>query len=272
MRKKTSIIYRTVILGLILCLIPLFLSSPKATNSRQQRLETTGVKIVVLNYHKIDDVDMPLSVAPVEFDKQMAYLKANGYHAITPDQLAAHLESGANLPEKPLLITFDDGYADNYTNAYPVLKKYGFTATFFVVTDFLSRYPQYLTWDQAREMQKNGMKIASHTMEHQSLTALSDEAIMAELTGARQALDYQLGAQPQYFAYPTGTYDLHIAQLIEKAGYKAAFTIKYGNVDMASNRFALERVPIFRTENTFKSFCQRLRHIPFFERFGLIKS
>lgn len=272
MRRKRTGICLYGVLGVLLFLLPLALSGPKAIDARKLAYEKTDAKIVVLNYHKIDDVNIALAVAPQEFEAQMAYLKSGGYHAITPDQLVGNLKRGEALPPKPLLITFDDGYADNYVNAYPILKKYGFTATVFVVTDYLSRYPNYMTWDQAREMKQNGFTIASHTMSHQSLTQLSDKQIAAELAGSREALDYQMGKQPQYFAYPTGAYDLRVAKLVEDAGYEAAFTIKYGNVDRACNLFALERVPVFRTGDTFKSFLQRVRYIPIFERMGWIKS
>lgn len=260
--------------GLItwLCLLPLLMSSPKALDVKYIQEQKNDTKIVILNYHKIDDVKIALSVAPADFDEQMSYLKAKGYHSITPDQLLDNLENGAPLPDKPLLITFDDGYLDNYTNAYPILKKYGFTATIFVVTDFLDREPQYITWAQARELTQAGFKIASHTMQHKSLVTLSDEEIKSELVGSAAALNYQLGKQSQYLAYPTGTYNLRIAAMLKEAGYRGAFTIKYGNVDKASNFFALERVPVFRTDNTFKSFYRRLQYIPIFERLGWIKS
>lgn len=241
-------------------------------DAKYVRRQKADMRIVVLNYHKVDDMSIALSVSPVDFDKQMAYLGAKGYHTITPDQLADNLENGAQLPEKPLLITFDDGYADNYKNAYPILKRYGFKATIFVVTDFLSRYPNYITWAQAKEMSENGIKIASHTMQHKSLLELSDEEIRAELEGSAQAINYHLGEQPQYLAYPTGTYNLHIADLVRASGYRAAFTIKYGNVDKASNLYALERVPVFSTNNTFKNFCRRLQFLPVFERLGWVKS
>lgn len=261
-------------IGLIfwLCLLPLVLSGPKALDAKYLQAQKNDAKIVILNYHKIDDMKIALSVSPADFDEQMAYLKAKGYHSITPDQLMDNLDNGALLPDKPLLITFDDGYLDNYANAYPILKKYGFTATFFVVTDFLDREPQYMSWAQARELTQAGFKIASHTMQHKSLTTLSDEEIKSELAGSASALNYQLGAQSQYLAYPTGTYNLQIAAMAKAAGYRGAFTIKYGNVDKASNFFALERVPVFRTDRTFESFYRRLRYIPIFERLGWIKS
>ncbi|HEY3426639.1 MAG TPA: polysaccharide deacetylase family protein, partial [Negativicutes bacterium] len=91
--------------------------------------------IPVLNYHQVEDnVNNPLTLSNQEFEEQMAYLHRHGYNSITPDQLIMHLRTGAALPDKPVLITFDDGYRDNYMNAYPIMKKYGFTGTVFLIT------------------------------------------------------------------------------------------------------------------------------------------
>ena len=232
----------------------------------------SGPKIVVLNYHKVDDMDISLSIPPREFDAQMKYLKDNDYHTITPDELYAALDGEGELPENPVLITFDDGYADNYENAYPILKKYDFKATMFVISDFVGNKAHYITWDEAREMSKNGITIESHTVDHRSMTDLTNEQLKKELVDSKKKIEEEMGEPVDFIAYPTGTYNLHIAQLVKDAGYKAAFTIKYGNVDMASNVYALERAPIFHTEDTHKSFLERIRYAPIFESFGWIKN
>ena len=202
----------------------------------------------------------------------MAYLKENGYTTIAPGELYDSLANGTELPEKPVLITFDDGYEDNYQNAYPILKKYGFKATIFVITGFLDKQKNYLTWQQAQEMEQDGISIESHTVNHKSMTELTDDQLRDELVNSKKEIEKRLDKKVDFVAYPTGTYNLHIANLVKEAGYKAAFTIKYGNVDKASNVYALERVPVFHTENTFKSFLERVRYVPLFERLGWIKS
>lgn len=231
-----------------------------------------GTKVMVLNYHKVDNMNISLSVLPKDFDAQMAYLAEHGYHTITPGELYDSLSTGEELPENPVLITFDDGYKDNYQQAYPILQKYGFKATVFVITGFLDKQPNYLTWQQAKEMEQNGISIESHTVSHKSMTELTDDQLREELVNSKKAIENHLDKKVDFVAYPTGTYNLHIANLVKEAGYKAAFTIKYGNVDKASNVYALERVPIFHTENTFKSFLERVRYVPLFERLGWIKS
>ncbi len=228
--------------------------------------------IPVLNYHKVDNVRHSLSIAPREFEKQMAYLAENGYHTITPDQLISYIKQGSSLPEKPIMITFDDGYADNYTNAYPILMKYGFTATIFVVTNLVGQDPRFMTWDQAREMEQNGITFGSHTANHRPLTNLPLPQVAAELTESFAKMEKELGQPPRFFAYPTGTHNPQVEEAVYNAGYQAAFSIRYGLVGPESNLFALERIPIFSCQKTFRSFFVRLNGAPLLERLGFIKN
>lgn len=264
--------WKRIALLLLLLLIPLLASSPKQMTATMVADSENGTKVMVLNYHKIDNTFISLAVRPDDFEAQMKYLSENGYHTISPDELYDSLAGTGELPENPVLITFDDGYVDNYTNAYPILKKYGFKATIFVITSFLGKDKNYMTWDQARELDANGISIESHTVDHKSMTDLTDEQLRMELVESKKKAEKELGHPVEYMAYPTGTYNLHIAEMVKEAGYKAAFTIKYGDVDKASNIYALERVPIFHTEDTNKDFLERIRYTPIFERFGWIKS
>jgi len=228
--------------------------------------------VPVLNYHKVDTLNHALSISPQEFEDQMEYLYKEQYNTITPDQLMAYLKYGKQLPDKPIMITFDDGYLDNYTNAYPIMKKYGFTATIFIVTNLVGQDSRFMTWDQVREMQQNGMVFGSHTVNHTSLTSLTKEQIMGELTQSRDEIARQLGKPPKYFAYPTGTYNAGIEGMVRSAGYKAAFTIQYGQVGADSDLYALERIPIFKGQKTFRSFFIRLNGAPILEGLGFYKS
>ena len=231
-----------------------------------------GPKILVLNYHQIQNKSTSLSIPLADFDAQMNYLNSHGYVSITPDELYSGLNGELELPKKPVLITFDDGYADNYTNAFPILKSYGMRATIFVIPAFVGVYDNYLTWDEIREMEDGGITIESHTMNHYKLEELADDEIRSELLNSKQILEENLGHPVEFLAYPTGTYNLHIAGIAKEVGYKGAFTIKYGNVDLGSNFFALERVPIFNTAgHTMKNFYERIEYRQSFEEFGWIK-
>ena len=248
-RHIIGLAFLTMVLFLAgLCLLPMHQQQAEMAESTTSDNTESGPQILVLNYHKVSDEFMSLAVAPADFDWQMRYLKEHNYHAITPDELYAALEGNGTLPENPVLITFDDGYQDNYDNAYPILKKY-----------------------ECREMEKNGMTVASHTVDHKSMTDLTNDQLRAELVESKKKAEAELGHEVKYMAYPTGTYNLHIAQLVREAGYKAAFTIKYGGVSRKSNIYALERVPIFHTEQTNKDFVERIHYTPLLANFGWTK-
>lgn len=262
------------LLAVVLCLsivaVSAVSSTPIAVGNFRGNIKVSDVP--VLNYHKVDDYYHALSISPSEFEEQIKYLYNSGYHTITPDDLIASLKYGNDLPEKPILITFDDGYADNYQNAYPILKKYNFTATIFIVTNLVGHDQNFITWEQAREMQENGFVFGSHTVNHIPLTNLPANKIEAELTQSRDEITRQLGSPPRYFAYPTGAYNLEVEDIVRNNGYTAAFTIRYGQASPKSDVFAIERIPIFKGQHTFRSFFVRLNGAPILERFGAIRN
>lgn len=268
---KNRIILAGVVALLLFAAVASSVAGTRAVAGRHyQPADLTDIP--VLNYHKVDAAGIPLSLTLSEFDDQIRYLAENGYHAISPDQLMGYLKYGRALPDKPVLITFDDGYLDNYKNAYPILKMYGFTATVFLVTAFIGNDDRFMTWDQVREMQKNGFVFGSHTVNHLPLNNMSADEALAELTESAAELERQLGAKPRYFAYPTGAYNLKLEELVRQAGYRAAFTIRYGQVGIESDPYALERIPIYHSSQTFRSFYCRITGAPILERLGFFRN
>ncbi len=145
----TIIAVLAILLGALL-----LLAKPQDNPEPAPMLPADDTQVLVLNYHMVNSMFISLAIEPDDFDWQMKYLVDHGYHTITPDELYDFLAGTGKLPERPVLITFDDGYVDNYTTAYPILKKYNLKATIFVVTGFLSKRKGYLTWDQLREMEQ----------------------------------------------------------------------------------------------------------------------
>lgn len=225
--------------------------------------------IPVLSYHQVGDSEPnSLTVPTAEFEKQMAYLSAEGYHTITPDELNAYLTTGAALPAKPVLITFDDGYRDNYENAFPILQKYGMTATIFLVSDFMDRFDNYLTWEQVKELSEAGIYMGSHTLSHFELTALSPEDLHLQLEGGKLATEWQTFKFVEYMAYPCGSYNDEVLSEAKNCGYKGGFSVRYALVHQGDNPYTLSRVPIFAYGSThdFLKFKLRLHGAPLWGR------
>ncbi|MEN6567424.1 MAG: polysaccharide deacetylase family protein [Veillonellales bacterium] len=229
--------------------------------------------VPVLNYHQInDEAHNALTLSSYEFDAQMAYLYKAGYTTISPDQLLDNLQYGKPLPQNPILITFDDGYEDNYQVAYPILQKYHFTATIFLITDFVGRNGRYVSWRQVREMQDNGFSFQSHTLSHILLAKASDEEVTSQLTGSKEALEWRLGKKADYLAYPGGVYDQRVINLTKQAGYRAAFTINLGRNTKECGLFTLNRIPIFEASHTLLRFWLRLKFTETFSALQNFKS
>ena len=202
--------------------------------------------IPVLNYHQINDVDENmLTVSTTEFEMQMAWLEENGYKTITVSELLNALEGKESLPERPVLITFDDGYIDNYQCAFPILKKHNMKACIFLISEYVSLYPNYLTWEQLAEMQLSGIEFGSHTVDHNVLTELSPNSVNHELSDSKSVLERRLGHRVEVLAYPCGFTNEYIKTRVSATGYRAAFTVNLGNVHPGDDLYALNRVPIF---------------------------
>ena len=222
--------------------------------------------VPVLNYHQVEQKNgNPLTLWPDQFEAQMAYLADEGYTTITIDEMMDALEHGTPLPEKPVIITFDDGYADNYEYAYPILKKYGFKATIFLIYDFTNAYPNYLTWEQIDEMKQSGLiRFESHTMTHANLAELdSADELRHEIADSHDLLSEKIGYDMHYIAYPGGRVNPEIEEITRAAGYRGGFTVHYGLSTPTEGHYQMDRIPIFGANmHTLTRFKLRLAFAP----------
>ncbi len=210
------------------------------------------VQVPILMYHYIsvppanaDSIRRGLSVGPDVFRAHLVTLREQGFTSITLTDLAYAIDMGTPLPPKPIVITFDDGYRDNYTNAYPILKEEGFVGTFFVFTKPVEeRNNDYVTWEMVKEMQEGGMEIGSHTLTHADLPGKSEARIQRELQESRRILEEKLGIEVRTLAYPYGEYDSGVAHLARQAGYWIAVTTEGGTIHGQNNIMTLERVRV----------------------------
>ena len=225
-------------------------------------------KVPILMYHSISPASTatmqfrPFTVSPACFAEHMAYLVAQHYTPITVTQLVASRFSGADpLPQKPVVLTFDDGFADFYASALPILKQYSFVATLFVTTAFVnatSRWLQkegetarpMLTWEQLSELPTHGIECGAHSHSHAQLDILPCAMAKAEIEQSKKSLEDHLGRAITSFAYPFGYQTARIRQLVQAAGYTAACAVKHGMSTAQDDPFALRRLMVKADTNS----------------------
>lgn len=207
--------------------------------------------VPILMYHYVrpdpgpgDPVGQDLSVTPEAFAAQIKYLADSGFTSMTIHELAEVRAHKLALPKKPIVLTFDDGYRDFYTNAFPVLKAHGFKTTAYIITGLVDQ-PRYVTWDMISEMDRSGLvEIASHTVNHHELNQLSAAQSRAEVTASRKALEDRLGHSVLDFSYPVGRYNAEDVEILREAGYETAVTTQYGWAKASDDPLELPRVRI----------------------------
>jgi len=197
--------------------------------------QSTGAPPPILMYHYIRSVDQgsdplgyELSVTPDDFNNQITWLREQGYIGVRMDGITRCLHGEAPCPSKAVALTFDDGYADAYTDALPVLKRNGLIATFYIVTNFVGQ-PGYMTWEQVAALRDAGMEIGAHTVSHLDLTSLDWETASFEIVQSKAELDHHLNINVTSFCYPTGLYNAGIEEQVRAAGYLNATTTRWDN-------------------------------------------
>jgi len=187
------------------------------------------LRVPMLMYHYIGNNPDPrdkqrdsLSVSPDKFEEQMVYLASNGYSTTNLDTLYSSLKKVTTLPNKTIILTFDDGYIDFYHNAYPVLRRLNFQATVFIPTGLMNQGP-YLNWSQIQEMKASGLiSFQAHTVKHVYLPSLSDENALFELRESKKVLESYIGSAVNFLAYPFGATNDRIINLTKQAGFTGA--------------------------------------------------
>ncbi len=187
-------------------------------------------------YHDISDVPpddiyrAASNVLPADFSAQLDYLQCAGYATITMSQLFDAMEGRGALPEKAIILTFDDGYSDHYTQAFPALTQRGMSGAFAIITGFVEAGGDYMSWAQIKEMSDAGMEMMSHTQTHIDLNTSDDGSVDEQLRGSRAALEEHTGRPVEFFVYPagepfrSGTEERQgqVVSMLAEAGYRGA--------------------------------------------------
>lgn len=231
-------------------------------------IEPDGHQMVpILTYHDIEQVSKSrFAITSELFEQQLRYLKENGYAAITLEELDRFLQYEEPLPKKTVVITIDDGYKSAKTIAAPLLKKYGFPATFFIYTDFIGGGKNALTWDEVRELKALGFDVEAHSKTHSNLAvppaneSPADRAarLDAEIVATKQLMEKRIGSEMRYFAYPYGGFDPDVVAKVKAAGYKVGFGAKKGSNPFFIDRYRLKRYSVFMEKDLTK-FVQMLQ-------------
>lgn len=230
--------------------VPVNAAGSTARAGQTESAAVSGARVPVLMYHEIGDGPNELYVSEKSLAEQLDLLARQGYHSLTLDQLYSVLTGEAPLPPRPVVFTFDDGYASAYSKAFPLLRRHGFTGVFFIYTNGVGAADR-VTWDELREMKAAGMEIEAHSASHSDLSLLSryPRRLQAETAGARATLEAQLGGPVEYFCYPAGRYNATVIQALQGAGYKAALTTKPGWTSSAQSPYEWRRVRINRSDS-----------------------
>lgn len=227
------------------------LPNPPVDDSVVQSGSEYCLNVPVLMYHHIQPYNLAkergqtsLTVDSVVFDQQMSYLASGGYTSISADELVNALKTHSALPPKPIVITMDDGYKDNFEYAFPVVQKYGLVANIMIPTGLMEN-PGWLTWNDLKTMVDSGRFFAyDHTWSHVALAGASDEKIQTEVMTAKKQLEDHLGKTVNVFAYPYGSENSKAVDILRQNGFSAAFSTIPGKTQCDSFIMTLHRTRV----------------------------
>jgi len=216
-----------------------------------------SISIPVLMYHSVnDELRDSRDVSVKTFESHIKYIAEHGYTSLTAMALYKALKGETPMPAKPVVITFDDGFRDNYTNAFPILKRYHVKAVYFVVSSRSGDdEPDFISWEEMREMEKTGIiDIESHTHRHRKdnleiIGRGGEEEIFEDLTLARKMIGEKLGKECRFLAWPQGHYNAKMLKIAEEAGYYSTFITENGpNISLQDGkirRFKVKERSVF---------------------------
>jgi peptidoglycan/xylan/chitin deacetylase (PgdA/CDA1 family) len=204
----------------------------------------------ILLYHEVTDypeklkstkmIDPEYSLPTQKFEEQIAYLYEKRYNVLSIDDIVRP----QTMDSKACAITFDDGYIGNFSYAYPILKKYGYSATLFVSTKYVSMLEQWMTWDQLRDLASCGFSIQSHTVTHPVLEELEDKNIFYELSESKKMIESEIGKDVKYLSLPFGSYKRDVTKIAREVGYAGVLTSVPFSRNWALKPVLIGRIPI----------------------------
>ncbi|MCX5694163.1 MAG: polysaccharide deacetylase family protein [Candidatus Omnitrophica bacterium] len=238
--KKILLSFSLFILSLIIFYF--FWFSPKYT-------------VPILMYHNIGYEKGSFYVSPENFAKQMEYIKKNGYEVITLNELVTNIRGKKPFKRNKVVITFDDGYRDNYEYAFGILKKFSFPATIFIISDFVGKDftsgKEFLNWEQIILMSQDKISFGAHTKTHFNFGSQMDSlAAQEEIAGSKKAIEEKTKLPVDYFCYPSGGFNEKAKELVKQAGFKGACSTNRGFAKFNSDEYELKRIKVTNSDMT----------------------
>ncbi len=215
--------------------------------------------IPILGYHRIGAFrsDHVPTISAAAFERQLALLAALRYRVLSLEQIARIVERGERMPRHSVVITFDDGYVETYTIAWPLLKRHHFSAAVFITPNEVNT-PGFITWEQAAEMSRDGIVIGSHTLRHSYLPLVPPDRVAEELSESKRVIEERIGRPVKFLSYPVGGFTRQIQQQAQQAGYAAACTTNRVASLNGPDQFALRRIKITERDAIVPLFLAKL--------------
>jgi peptidoglycan/xylan/chitin deacetylase (PgdA/CDA1 family) len=226
--------------------------------------EISPSRFSILMYHSVtfpgSGRERRFSCPPSLFERHINYLCSAGYSVLSLTEIHERLVEGGDIPEKTVSITLDDGFGNNYENAYPVLRKYNLPATIFLVAGLIGKTSEWmkgvndighrlLTWEQIREMHSTGIEFGAHTVSHPKLSEIGKDRAKAEISVSKEVIEAGLGSRVRHFAYPYGFWNESVREMVKQAGFVTACTTRPGFNHRRIDPFLLRRIDIEGTDS-----------------------
>lgn len=221
-----------------------------------------NIDIPILTYHSIDESGSVISLESKVFRKQMNFLSENGFNVISLKTFEKKLSENEKILSKTIVLTFDDGFENFYTTAFPILNDYNFSATVFLITDYCGKINNWsgnspllksnklMNWREIKELSDKNIEFASHTKTHPDLTRLSNAEIKRELLESKQIIEERLGKEVIGLAYPYGKFNIEVRNIAQNY-FKQAFSTNLGKASLGDDLFALRRLDVYYLKNEF---------------------
>ena len=199
----------------------------------------------ILGYHRVGEFkgDHVPTVSARAFERQLHYVARFHYRVLSLDEVIEGFDRGHPLPRRSVVMTFDDGYEETSTVAWPILKRFGFPAVVFVAPGEIGR-PGFATWEQVTAMAHDGVAIGSHTMHHRYLPLVQESQLAEEVLRSKQEIEKRINRPVSFLSYPIGGFTAQVQALVQQAGYRAACTTNRASAVAQIDRFALRRIKV----------------------------